>query len=157
MEKKRTNIFEWIFIGLFLAMIVSFTSIQVYRAVINSDWFIEIQDKKNFTQTAEEVNTPSNIQYIRVENIAGEYLVYDIPRELFDDLVITNYERIDDVEKRREIFRQNCITIFLNDNTSTSLFITDDGKLYWETYLRCECNSLLQWYNNGEYKQVEEY
>lgn len=159
MEKKRINIFsifEWIFIGLFLAIVVSFASIQVYRAVINSDWFIEIQDKKNFTQTAEEVNTPSNIKYIRAENEADEYLIYDVPTELFDDLAITNYERVDDVEKRREIFRQNCITVFLNDNTSASFFITDDGKLYWETYLRCECNSLLEWYNNGEYKQAYE-
>lgn len=83
MEKKRINIFEWILIGLFLAMIVSFVSIQVYRAVINSDWFIEIQDKKNFTQVTEEVNTPSNIKYIRVENNADEYLIYNVPTELF--------------------------------------------------------------------------
>lgn len=156
MKKKRINIFEWILIGLFLAMIVSFASIQVYRAVINSDWFIEIQDKKNFTQVTEEVNTPSNIKYIRVENNADEYLIYDVPAELFDDLVITNYERVDDAEKLREIFRQNCITVFLNDDASTSFFITDDGRLYWETYLRCECNSLLKWYNNGEYKQADE-
>ena len=136
-------------------MIVSFVSIQVYRAVINSDWFIEIQDKKNFTQVTEKVNTSSNIKYIQVENNADEQLIYDVPTELFDDLVIKNYERVDDAEKLREIFRQNCITVFLNDDTSTSFFITDDGKLYWETYLRCECNSLLEWYNNGEYKQAD--
>lgn len=149
--KKRINIFEWIFIGLFLAIIVSLVSIQVYRVVINSDWFIKIQDKNNFTQITEEINTPNNIKYIRVENNADEYLIYDVPTELFDDLAIADYERVDDAEKRSEIFRQNCITVFRNDDTYTSFFITDDGKLYWETYLKCECNSLLEWFNNGEY------
>ncbi len=143
---KIKRIAEWIVIGSFIAIIVSISSIQIYRSVVNSDWYIEKQTEKRFYEMVEKVNDADRIKNIKVDDNTKERFIYDAPTELFDDLSIKNYERIDDVEKLVEIWRQNCVTVFFNDGTAESFFITYDGELYWGTDLKIECPSLLSWF-----------
>ncbi len=143
---KIKRIATWIIIGLFIAIVVSISSIQIYRSVVNSDWYIEKQAKKSFYEVVEKVNNADEIKYIKVDDSTEERFVYDAPTELFDDLAVKSYERIDDVEKVVEILKQNCVTVFFNDGTTSSFFITYDGELYWGTDLKIECPSLLSWF-----------
>ena len=64
MSSKAKRIAEWIFIGLFIAIVASFASIQIYRSVVNSDWYTERQARKSFEQMVEKVNDTDNIKYV---------------------------------------------------------------------------------------------
>ncbi|MBR7162099.1 MAG: hypothetical protein IKD07_06750, partial [Clostridia bacterium] len=127
------RIAEWIVIVLFITVIVSVSSIQIYRSVVNSDWYIEKKAKKIFFETVEKVNNPDHIKYIKIDDNTEEIFVYDAPVELFDDLHVKSYEQIEDIEKLAEIWSQNCVTVFFNDGTATSFFITHSGEIYWGT------------------------
>ena len=147
---KAKRIAEWILIGLFIAIVASFASIQIYRSVVNSDWYTERQARKSYAQMEEKVNDTDNIKYIEIEfdNDSDMLYIYDAPAELFDDLKITSYERVDDIEKLLAIYRSEpCITVFFNDNTATSFYINEDGKMYWGELFEVECSSLVDWYN----------
>ncbi len=145
---KVKKIMEWLIIGLFIAIVASITSILIYRAVINSDWYNEKQTKKYFSEVVERVNNIENITNIKVDDNIEVRFINEAPVELFDDMIAKSYERIEDIEKRHEIFRQGCVTVFYKDATQDSFFITDDGELYWGTDLKIECPSLLEWYNS---------
>lgn len=144
MKAKRW--IEGILIGLFIAIVASILSIQIYRSVVNAEWYNEKQTKKKFLQVAEKVNDTDQIKCIKVDDNIEERFVYDAPAELFDDLAAKSYEHIEDVEKQIEIWTQGCVTVFYNDGTAASFFITDDGEIYWGTSLKIECPSLLTWY-----------
>lgn len=147
---KTKRIVEWIFIGLFIAIVASFASIQIYRSVVNSDWYTEKQARKSFEQMVEKVNDTDIIKYIEIEFDDDNDLlnIYDAPAELFDDLKIIRYEQVDDIENLLALYRSEpCITVFFNDNTATSFYITEDDKLYWGELFEVDCPSLLDWYN----------
>ena len=147
---KTKRIVEWIFIGLFIAIVASFASIQIYRSVVNSDWYTEKQARKSFEQMVEKVNDTDIIKYIEIEFDDDNDLlnIYDAPAELFDDLKIIRYEQVDDIEKLLALYRSEpCITVFFNDNTATSFYLTEDGKVYWGELFEVDCPSLLDWYN----------
>ena len=144
---KTKKILEWLVIGLFIAIVASIASIQIYRAVVNSDWYNERQTRKTFEQVVELINNTDNIKYIKVDDNTEERFIEEIPDELFDDISVKNYPHIEDVDKIHEIFRQGCITVFFKDrDTQISFFITDDGGVYWGLDLIVECPSLLNWY-----------
>ena len=149
MSSKVKRIAEWIFIGLFIAIVASFASIQIYRSVVNSDWYTERQARKSFEQMVEKVNNTDIIKYIEIEFDDNDLLnIYDAPAELFDDLKIIRYEQVDDIEKLLALYRSEpCITVFFNDNTATSFYIAEDGELYWGALFEVDCPSLLDWYN----------
>ena len=149
MSSKVKRIAEWIFIGLFIAIVASFASIQIYRSVVNSDWYTERQARKSFEQMVEKVNNTDIIKYIEIEFDDNDLLnIYDAPAELFDDLKIIRYEQVDDIEKLLALYRSEpCITVFFNDNTATSFYIAEDGKMYWGALFAVDCPSLLDWYN----------
>lgn len=149
MSSKAKRIAEWIFIGLFIAIVASFASIQIYRSVVNSDWYTERQARKSFEQMVEKVNNTDIIKYIEIEFDDNDLLnIYDAPAELFDDLKIIRYEQVDDIEKLLALYRSEpCITVFFNDNTATSFYIAEDGKMYWGALFAVDCPSLLDWYN----------
>ena len=150
MSSKVKRIAEWIFIGLFIAIVASFASIQIYRSVVNSDWYTERQARKSYAQMVEKINDTDNIKYVEIEFDDDNDLlnIYDAPAELFDDLKITSYERVEDIEKLLALYRSEpCITVFFNDNTATSFYFTEDGKLYWGALFEVDCPSLLDWYN----------
>ena len=149
MSSKAKRIAEWIFIGLFIAIVASFASIQIYRSVVNSDWYTERQARKSFEQMVEKVNNTDIIKYIEIEFDDNNLLnIYDAPAELFDDLKIIRYEQVDDIEKLLALYRSEpCITVFFNDNTATSFYIAEDGKMYWGALFAVDCPSLLDWYN----------
>ena len=132
MSSKVKRIAEWILIGLFIAIVASIASIQIYRSVVNSDWYTERQARKSFEQMVEKVNNTDIIKYIEIEFDDNDLLnIYDAPAELFDDLKIIRYEQVDDIEKLLTLYRSEpCITVFFNDNTATSFYIAEDGKLY---------------------------
>ena len=143
---KAKRIAEWILIGIFIAIVASIASIQIYRSVVNSDWYTERQARKSFEQMVEKVN--NDIKYIEVDDNVEYRYIYDAPFELFDDLKIKNYKRVEDIEKLLEIWRSEpCVTVFFNDNTATSFYFTEDGKLYWGELFEVDCPSLLDWYN----------
>ena len=147
---KVKRIAEWILIGFFIAIVASFASIQIYRFVVNSDWYTERQARKSFEQMVEKVNDTDNIKYVEIEFDDDNDLlnIYDAPVELFDDLKITSYERVEDIEKLLVLYRSEpCITVFFNDNTATSFYIAEDGKVYWGELFEVDCPSLLDWYN----------
>ena len=147
---KAKRIAEWILIGLFIAIVASFASIQIYRSVINSDWYTERQARKSYAQMEEKVNDTDNIKYIEIEfdNDSDMLYIYDAPAALFDDLKITSYERVEDIEKLLALYRSEpCITVFFNDNTATSFYIAEDCKVYWGELFEVDCPSLLDWYN----------
>jgi len=106
--------------------------------------------KKIFFETVEKVNNPDPIKYIKIDDNTEEIFVYDAPVELFDDLHVKSYEQIEDIEKPAEIWSQNCVTVFFNDGTATSFFITHSGEIYWGTSLKVECPSLLVWFETGK-------
>ena len=142
---KAKRIAEWILIGLFIAIVASIASILIYRSVVNSDWYTERQARKSFEQMVEKVN--NDIKYIEVDDNVEYRYIYDAPFELFDDLKIKNYKRVEDIEKLLEIWRSEpCVTVFFNDNTATSFYITEDGKMYWGELFEIESPSLLDWY-----------
>ena len=149
MSSKAKRIAEWIFIGLFIAIVASFASIQIYRSVVNSDWYTERQARKSFEQMVEKVNNTDIIKYIEIEFDDNDLLnIYDAPDELFDDLKIIRYEQVDDIEKLLALYRSEpCITVFFNDNTATSFYIAEDGKMYLGALFAVDCPSLLDWYN----------
>ena len=150
MSSKAKRIAEWIFIGLFIAIVASIASIQIYHSVVNSDWYTERQARKSFEQMVEKVNDTDIIKYIEIEfdDDNDMLYMYDAPAELFDDLKITSYERVDDIEKLLALYRSEpCITVFFNDNTATSFYIAEDGKVYWGELFEVDCPSLLDWYN----------
>ena len=143
---KAKRIAEWILIGIFIAIVASIASIQIYRSVVNSDWYTERQARKSFEQMVEKVN--NDIKYIEVDDNVEYRYIYDAPFELFDDLKIKNYKRVEDIEKLLEIWRSEpCVTVFFNDNTATSFYIAEDGKLYWGALFEVDCPSLLDWFN----------
>ena len=147
---KTKRIVEWIFIGLFIAIVAAFASIQIYRSVVNSDWYTEKQARKSFEQMVEKVNDTDIIKYIEIEFDDDNDLlnIYDAPAELFDDLKIIRYEQVDDIENLLALYRSEpCITVFFNDNTATSFYLTEDGKVYWGELFEVDCPSLLDWYN----------
>lgn len=94
----------------------------------------------------EKVN--NDIKYIEVDD-NGEYrYIYDASSELFDDLKIKSYEQVDDIEKLLKIWRSEpCVTVFFNDNTTTSFYFAENGKVYWGELFEVECPSLVDWYN----------
>lgn len=143
-NKKRSA--EWIVIGLFLAFVVSFSSIQIYRAVIGSDWYNEKLTKKSFTAITEKLNEADNINYIQIDSEGEALFIHAVPSLLFDDISLKSFETVKDFEKQREIFNQTCIVVFYKDGTPTSFFITEDSEIYWGT-IKVECPSLLSWYN----------
>ena len=149
MSSKVKRIAEWILIGLFIAIVASIASIQIYRSVVNSDWYTERQARKSFEQMVEKVNNTDIIKYIEIEFDDNDLLnIYDAPAELFDDLKIIRYEQVDDIEKLLALYRSEpCITVFFNDNTATSFYIAEDGELYWGALFEVDCPSLLDWYN----------
>ena len=149
MSSKVKRIAEWFLIGLFIAIVASIASIQIYRSVVNSDWYTERQARKSFEQMVEKVNNTDIIKYIEIEFDDNDLLyIYDAPAELFDDLKITSYERVEDIEKLLALYRSEpCITVFFNDNTATSFYIAEDGKLYWGALFEVDCPSLLDWFN----------
>ena len=149
MSSKVKRIAEWILIGLFIAIVASIASIQIYRSVVNSDWYTERQARKSFEQMVEKVNNTDIIKYIEIEFDDNDLLnIYDAPAELFDDLKIIRYEQVDDIEKLLALYRSEpCITVFFNDNTATSFYIAEDGELYWGALFEVDCPSLLNWYN----------
>ena len=149
MSSKAKIIAEWIFIGLFVAIVASVASILIYRSVVNSDWYTERQARKSFEQMVEKVNNTDIIKYIEIEFDDNDLLnIYDAPAELFDDLKIIRYEQVDDIEKLLALYRSEpCITVFFNDNTATSFYLTEDGKVYWGELFEVDCPSLLDWYN----------
>lgn len=149
MSSKVKRIAEWILIGLFIAIVASIASIQIYRSVVNSDWYTERQARKSFEQMVEKVNNTDIIKYIEIEFDDNDLLnIYDAPAELFDDLKIIRYEQVDDIEKLLALYRSEpCITVFFNDNTATSFYLTEDGKVYWGELFEVDCPSLLDWYN----------
>ena len=149
MSSKVKRIAEWILIGLFIAIVASIASIQIYRSVVNSDWYTERQARKSFEQMVEKVNNTDIIKYIEIEFDDNDLLnIYDAPAELFDDLKIIRYEQVDDIEKLLALYRSEpCITVFFNDNTATSFYIAEDGKLYWGELFEVDCPSLLDWFN----------
>ena len=100
---KTKRIVEWIFIGLFITIVASVASILIYRSVVNSDWYTERQARKSFEQMVEKVN--NDIKYIEVDDNVEYRYIYDAPFELFDDLKIKNYNRVEDIEKLLEIWR----------------------------------------------------
>ncbi len=147
---KAKRIAEWIFIGLFIAIVASVASIQIYRSVVNSDWYTERQARKGYEQMVEKVNDTDIIKYIEIEfdDENAPLYMYDAPAELFDDLKIIRYEQVDDIEKLLALYRSEpCITVFFNDNTATSFYITEYGKVYWGELFEVDCPSLLDWYN----------
>ncbi|MBQ8848968.1 MAG: hypothetical protein IJ011_01385 [Clostridia bacterium] len=146
MSKKAVKIAEWIVIGLFITIVASVASILTYRSVVNSDWYTEKQARNGLEQAIEDVNDTENIKYIKVDDNVEEHFIYDAPAELFDDLTIISFENIRDIEKMHEIWRKPCVTVFFNDGTPVSFNITDDGKVYWETF-ELQCPSLVDWYN----------
>jgi len=148
MSSKVKRIAEWILIGLFIAIVASIASIQIYRSVVNSDWYTERQARKSFEQMVEKVNNTDIIKYIEIEFDDNDLLnIYDAPAELFDDLKIIRYEQVDDIEKLLALYRSEpCITVFFNDNTATSFYIAEDGELYWGALFEVDCPSLLDWY-----------
>ena len=109
---KAKRIAEWILICLFIAIVASIASIQIYRSVVNSDWYIEKQDRRNLEQKIESVNDVKNIEYIKVDNNIEERFIYDAPAELFDDITVISYEANMDIEKWREIFNNPMVTVF---------------------------------------------
>ena len=146
MSSKAKRIAEWILIGLFIAIVASIASILIYRSVVNSDWYTERQARKSFEQMVEKVN--NDIKYIEVDDNVEYRYIYDAPFELFDDLKIKSYERVEDIEKLLKIWRSEpCVTVFFNDNTATSFYIAEDGKVYWGELFEVDCPSLLDWYN----------
>ena len=147
---KAKRIAEWILIGLFIAIVASVASIQIYRSVVNSDWYTERQARKSYAQMVEKINDTDNIKYVENEFDDDNDLlnIYDAPAELFDDLKIIRYEQVDDIENLLALYRSEpCITVFFNDNTATSFYITEDDKLYWGELFEVDCPSLLDWYN----------
>lgn len=154
MGDKRTKRIELICIGVFVAIIASFASIQIYRAVVNSDWYNEMQTQRSFQQIVKQVNDVDNIDYIKIyskiDGVGEEKLFYDVPAELFDDISSKSYDRIEDINELIEIITQNFVTVFYKNGNPTSFYITDDGEIYWETSLKIECPSLLEWYNNNK-------
>ena len=148
---KSKRIAEWIVIGLFIAIVASIASILIYRSVVNSDWYTEKQWKKSYEQMVEKVNEPVNIKYIEIElddNKKDFQNIEDAPIELFDDIKIVSYEIVDDVERIFAIQRNNPqITVFFNDKTATTFYITEDNKIYWGELFEVECPSLVDWYN----------
>ena len=148
MSSKAKIIAEWIFIGLFVAIVASVASILIYRSVVNSDWYTERQARKSYAQMVEKINDTDNIKYIEIDFDNDLLYIYDAPAELFDDLKITSYERVEDIEKLLALYRSEpCITVFFNDNTATSFYLTEDGKVYWGELFEVDCPSLLDWYN----------
>ena len=149
MSSKAKRIAEWIFIGLFVAIVASVASILIYRSVVNSDWYTERQARKSYAQMVEKINDTDNIKYVEIEFDDDNDLlnIYDAPAELFDDLKIIRYEQVDDIEKLLALYRSEpCITVFFNDNTATSFYIAEDGELYWGALFEVDCPSLLDWY-----------
>ena len=147
---KAKKIAEWILIGLFIAIVASFASIQIYRSVVNSDWYTERQAQKSYAQMVEKVNDTDNIKYIEIDfdNDNDLLYIYDAPAELFDDLKIIRYEQVEDIEKLLALYRSEpCITVFFNDNTASSFYLTEEGKLYWGELFEVDCPSLVDWYN----------
>ena len=146
---KAKRIAEWILIGIFIAIVASIASIQIYRSVVNSDWYTERQARKSFEQMVEKVNNTDIIKYIEIEFDDNDLLnIYDAPAELFDDLKIIRYEQVDDIEKLLALYRSEpCITVFFNDNTASSFYLTEEGKLYWGELFEVDCPSLVDWYN----------
>ncbi len=149
--KNAKKVIEWLFIGLLLTIVVSFLSIKIYRTVVNSDWYGEMQMKKSFSEVVEKLNDFDNIEYIKVDDNIEERFIHDFPKELFDDIAAESYERVDDIEKLRDIWSQNCVTVFFKNGDPTSFFITDEGEIYWGADLKIKCPSLLEWYNAARY------
>ena len=148
MSLRLKRIAEWIVIGLFIAIVSSFTSIMIYRSAVNSDWYTEKQARRSLGQTVEKVNDLGNIKYIEVDDTVEQRYIYDAPAELFDDIEIISYERTRDIEKLLSIWRNRpCVTVFFNDKTAASFYITEDGKVLWGELFELECPSLLAWYS----------
>ena len=143
---KAKRIAEWILIGLFIAIVASIASIQIYRSVVNSDWYIEKQDRKNLEQAIDTVNDVDRIKYIKVDDNIEERFIYDAPTELFDDITVISYEANMDIEKWREIFNNPMVTVFFVEGSPVSFNISDDGKVYSGAF-ELQCPSLVDWYN----------
>lgn len=144
---RTKRIVEWILICLFIAIVASIASIQIYRSVVNSDWYTERQARKSLEHAVEKVNDTDNIKYIKVDDNIEERFIYEAPAELFDDITIISFESIRDVETMHEIWKNPCVTVFFNDDTTTSFNITEDGKVYWGQAFELQCTSLVDWCN----------
>ena len=124
---KAKRIIDWIVIGSFIAIVALVASIQIHHSVVNSDWYVVKQWRKSFEKMSVKVNDTDSIECIEVEfddNTEDYTYIYDVPAELFDDIKIISYERVDDFEKLHKLWRgAPCIVVFFNDN-SVALFLT---------------------------------
>ncbi|MBQ7292822.1 MAG: hypothetical protein IJW79_03675 [Clostridia bacterium] len=139
---KVKKIAEWTVIALFGVIVVAFLSIFTYRAVVSSDWYIEGQTEKAYKQMVEKVNDHDNIKHIQTNISEVEGIIFDAPKELFDDISCKSFKYVTDPEERHRIFRGDFVTVFYLDGTYTSFSILDK-EVYWQTDLKIECPSLI--------------
>ncbi len=147
MSKKAVRVFEYVAISLFLLVVVSLTSIVVYRAVIGSDWYQEIRIRDGFIAQKEKLQSENAIDYLGINGVNAplRYFPADDPL-LFFDLSCENYSLLASEEEIRDLFRETSITVFFKDGSQTHFYISDQNELYWGS-LKVDCPSLLRWYS----------
>ncbi len=138
---KKAKIFENICIILFVIIITSFASIQIYRAVVNSDWYNEAESKKSFEKMIERINQVENIDHIEIDNEVTK----DAPAELFDDISLEEYKMVDTADAAQMHLHDKWVVIVYKDNTYDVLSITEDNEIYWGYFIKVKCPSLTHW------------
>ena len=146
MERKRINIFEWIFIGIFLIIVISFASIQIYRSVVNSDWYERNERKKEFQEDVSKLYG-EEIKYIesyKATTNATEHF-YDVDDSIFSEITCDDYLNTLDELERYSVFSSDRVSVFFEDGSLIDFYITDDLKVYWgKTEIKAP--SLVNWY-----------
>jgi len=151
--KKAKQIFEWTFIGLFIAIVVLIISVIAYKNYTQTDMYKESVTKRNFETVLHKLQKKDNVISLRVDKKlpvetgeAREEVFKNIPEDVFDDLVCHDYQAITDPEEKREIFAGECIIVYFKDNTYTTFYVASTGQLYWGTTLAVQCPSLMYYY-----------
>ena len=146
MEGKRRNapasVFEWIMIVLFGIVVAAIVAVAVYRTVISSNFNEEGRNEQSYRDMWERINDPDEIDYIMIQSSPEDRVVYNVPTELFDDLICDSFSSIDQ-ETSSRVFREKCVVVFFRDESFTVFNIDGNGKVYWAHSLKVTCPSLV--------------
>lgn len=151
--KDKSNILKWITIAFCMLFILAISSVFIFKAVKESDWYHEYKLKEAFQDELLHINEQDKIIYVGISPKGDDNnwkYFRDVPDYLFDDMTCDNYDEIDDPDKVKEILGYDWIMVIFKDASKSLYFISPQDEIYWGTSFPVECPSLLNWYKDNK-------
>lgn len=148
--------FERIIFAIFLLMAIPFISIQIYRGVVNSEWYQIKQRQKAFEKIVQEIQEADSLilkmRVVQKDGATGElkYTTYDyedMSSAIFQGMQCHDYSNLMEWTPYYHIVREcDEVEIYSNQGEYITHFsFTRDFVILWDNHI-IDCPSLIKWY-----------